>query len=315
MKYILTIAGILLISLTAQTQITLEHVDYTTYSEVENVIYNPSINTIKFSTIDTTYSYVCNEYVDTLDYVNLNPTPDTFGEYTLNFNTINIVYVVCDTNTNYLPIISNSTISTFLDFEIFIIDDSVHVAYTEPNGNLYIYNFETGNLVAEIYNVTSTTVSNNDTLYYSTESSTNPNNNPGNTIFKVTDIFNGTSEALYSTNNEHINSFNFGYDDTEVYVATSNGLYSNTNCTPENPISLSIEDDNILEDVTLYPNPTKSELNLTSLKENTFYQILDISGKVLQNGNTNDKIDVLNLKNGIYFLQIDGFRTQKFIKQ
>lgn len=57
----------------------------------------------------------------------------------------------------------------------------------------------------------------------------------------------------------------------------------------------------------IYPNPFQNELNIETIKTISSYKVIDISGKTIVN--SNNKIDfnnsVLQLNNGIYFLQLN----------
>ncbi len=71
-------------------------------------------------------------------------------------------------------------------------------------------------------------------------------------------------------------------------------------------------------EIIVYPNPTHNDLYIQSdrlLKSD--YEIYSIEGKKVQNGALNDfnsRIDVSNLKNGIYLLNIEGEKI-KIVKQ
>ena len=79
--------------------------------------------------------------------------------------------------------------------------------------------------------------------------------------------------------------------------------------------------DNFVNDLILYPNPTKSVLNLNTLDnlQDAIYTVFDISGKRVLNARLDSNtIDVSNLSAGQYILRImsDGsIKNQKFIKQ
>lgn len=73
-------------------------------------------------------------------------------------------------------------------------------------------------------------------------------------------------------------------------------------------------------EVVIFPNPTSDFLNISSDAElNTNYTIIDISGRMVANGNmqgNNSILNIENLINGIYFLQIGEQNSTifKFIK-
>lgn len=80
------------------------------------------------------------------------------------------------------------------------------------------------------------------------------------------------------------------------------------------PTTLNTIVNDYLEKIILYPNPTSTLLNV----DNSFiveqYQIFDISGKIVLNGNSNT-IDVSMLKKGMYFIKLNNNQTVKFIKE
>ena len=78
----------------------------------------------------------------------------------------------------------------------------------------------------------------------------------------------------------------------------------------EDPVSVNEKDGKTL---SLFPNPTVSILNLNA-PLNAQYQILDITGKVMASDSFNGSINVGNFSNGVYFINVEGFNTQKFIK-
>lgn len=88
----------------------------------------------------------------------------------------------------------------------------------------------------------------------------------------------------------------------------------------EASFTLSIED-TLVDNLILYPNPTKDVLNLNfnELLYNGNYSIIDLSGKLILNSQlSSNQIDVSNMANGIYFLRVTNngiTQTQKFIKQ
>ena len=84
--------------------------------------------------------------------------------------------------------------------------------------------------------------------------------------------------------------------------------------------TLSLQQSNV-EDLILYPNPTKDLLNLNSTFgfENAIYSVFDINGRRVMNSRFNtNTIDVSRLSAGNYILRIMDkgvIKSQKFIKQ
>jgi hypothetical protein len=66
----------------------------------------------------------------------------------------------------------------------------------------------------------------------------------------------------------------------------------------------------------IYPNPTKDYLNLSNNYNNKTYKIIDITGRLIDQGRIIDSfnIDVSNLNKGLYLLNIANEISFKFIK-
>lgn len=71
--------------------------------------------------------------------------------------------------------------------------------------------------------------------------------------------------------------------------------------------------------ISLYPNPVSDYLQITNIDKRIQYKIYDINDHIMCNDFINDefKIDVSNLKNGVYFIEIlidDSNLIRRFIK-
>ena len=80
--------------------------------------------------------------------------------------------------------------------------------------------------------------------------------------------------------------------------------------------------DNNLElnsDINIYPNPTSNQLTIDTKLNVIEITIIDVTGKSVKTVMTDfNIIDVSNLTNGIYFIQLitdEGTVTKKFVKQ
>jgi pimeloyl-ACP methyl ester carboxylesterase len=91
-----------------------------------------------------------------------------------------------------------------------------------------------------------------------------------------------------------------------------------------NPItcaSVGIKSNTSLNNIVLYPNPAKTTVYVGNISETTSYSIIDVLGKHLINKvsiTNNESIDVSNLNQGIYFIELSsksGQRMIKFIKE
>jgi len=66
-----------------------------------------------------------------------------------------------------------------------------------------------------------------------------------------------------------------------------------------------------------YPNPVKDILTIETTEENLKYQIVSISGDLIDSGEITSNKHTLNFSNsakGVYFLVIDNQKTHKIIK-
>lgn len=124
------------------------------------------------------------------------------------------------------------------------------------------------------------------------------------------DCNNNNASITGATGNEFIVSQNGSY----ACVITDGCATDTTECVIIDYLSIN-EESGI--NVTLYPNPTTGILNI----KNGFgsVRIMDLTGKVvLETAVTNDQIDVSNLLNGVYLLELTtekGIATQRFIKE
>ncbi|MFC7775082.1 reprolysin-like metallopeptidase [Flavobacterium sp. GCM10027622] len=74
----------------------------------------------------------------------------------------------------------------------------------------------------------------------------------------------------------------------------------------------------VVNDIKLYPNPTSSILNVTSVSENASFRVYNIMGQTILDGKINNgTIDVSRLTNGNYIMEISdngNSTTKRFIK-
>jgi uncharacterized surface anchored protein len=65
--------------------------------------------------------------------------------------------------------------------------------------------------------------------------------------------------------------------------------------------------ENETNDLKLFPNPVQNELNIAGITEASVYEVVDLNGRLILNGNLTTetaKIYVTNLKNGNYIFVI-----------
>ncbi|APD06432.1 hypothetical protein UJ101_00900 [Flavobacteriaceae bacterium UJ101] len=85
------------------------------------------------------------------------------------------------------------------------------------------------------------------------------------------------------------------------------------NTTPEIPIN-SIEETNNSR-ITIYPNPTADELNVTPLTKANKYVIYNSNGNVIKKGKIRKNINVSQLPTGLYIIKFSDGSSHKFIKK
>ena len=85
-----------------------------------------------------------------------------------------------------------------------------------------------------------------------------------------------------------------------------------TNCTSGCSVGV---DENVIakNEISIYPNPASTVLNIEA---NEGYQmmLLDVMGNIILNRKVIDKIDVSNLKTGVYFVKFIGDADTKTMK-
>ncbi|MDO5980438.1 T9SS type A sorting domain-containing protein [Flavivirga spongiicola] len=69
--------------------------------------------------------------------------------------------------------------------------------------------------------------------------------------------------------------------------------------------------------VELYPNPTSERIKISGLKNTENYNIYNILGLKVKEGNISNKqeINIQNLKRGLYFIQLESGSIIKFMKE
>lgn len=75
--------------------------------------------------------------------------------------------------------------------------------------------------------------------------------------------------------------------------------------------------ENTAVSLNVYPNPATNSVKINGLRAAENYTIYNTLGALVKKGNiaNNEEIDITNLTNGLYFLQINNADTIKFIKK
>ena len=105
---------------------------------------------------------------------------------------------------------------------------------------------------------------------------------------------------------------------TTNWTSIDAGASFSLNC--GSPCSVGINENNINNNITIYPNPVKDQLTITTENEKiNSIKIMDVTGKILQVFTENTTtINVADLAKGLYILQIQtekGIGTKRFIKE
>lgn len=69
--------------------------------------------------------------------------------------------------------------------------------------------------------------------------------------------------------------------------------------------------------LSVYPNPSNNYINISGLTKIQNYSIYNVLGLKIQSGSisNNEKVDIQNLKNGLYFIELRNGNTLKFLKK
>lgn len=112
---------------------------------------------------------------------------------------------------------------------------------------------------------------------------------------------------------------------TESVPPTSYAGWVGVECSPAGTVSgtgtstvLGVNDFQIIPTaVKIYPNPTSNFVKVSGLTKTENYSIYNILGTTVRKGkiSNNEKIDIQQLSNGIYLLQMEQGNTIKLIKE
>jgi hypothetical protein len=81
--------------------------------------------------------------------------------------------------------------------------------------------------------------------------------------------------------------------------------------------TLSIENFNLVDKISIFPNPTSDYISISNLENLESYLIVNQLGQEMKRGiiSNQEKIDIRNFTNGLYFLKLENGNTIKFIKK
>ena len=102
------------------------------------------------------------------------------------------------------------------------------------------------------------------------------------------------------------------------------GIKGNNNCIDSNKMVISntvafgmLSTENLTNEISIFPNPTNSTIQLINAPLNASIKILNIEGQVVKtytNNTNNQNINIESLSNGIYFIKINNLKPIKLVK-
>lgn len=125
----------------------------------------------------------------------------------------------------------------------------------------------------------------------------------------------GNTTHMYANNNPNLECIQ--HDSGYTPSTNTNWQKDTTASWSENCSALSVNDVNNTEAVSIYPNPTTNFIYIKGINTTKIYSIYNALGEKIAKGNitNNEKINVKNLTNGVYFLKFEEGNTVKFIKE
>lgn len=180
---------------------------------------------------------------------------------------------------------------------IFLIgaDSDWSVTFDTPIPNLRLYCYSFRNTTYEFSQAF--------TILPGSQNLQNPNNNelltnfPSGGIIEFTDPVTTLNLTVISSPNGSSIGFTFGLDQAQILSLDENEIDTNK--------------------LTLYSNPSKDFIKLNGLTKTENYSIYNTLGQEIKKGIVlvDEKIDIQNLTNGMYYLKFDNGNTLKFLKE
>jgi len=141
-----------------------------------------------------------------------------------------------------------------------------------------------------------------------TNTSTNGNNYSWN-------FGDGNTSLLQNPTNTYTTTGNYT---VELTTYSTDTCFSSTTTQTVNVTITGIENRSNSTEIKIYPNPANNYIEIETTLQYSSIKIIDLTGKTIKQTTLKTKIDVSNLTNGIYFIQIIGKRNtimQKFVKK
>ncbi|WP_417856546.1 T9SS type A sorting domain-containing protein [Xanthomarina gelatinilytica] len=137
------------------------------------------------------------------------------------------------------------------------------------------------------------------------------------TTLNIKNNNNEITNYLGTTNNPNLNCIQV--DDVTYANNQTNWIKDDTSIYSSDCSNLSIIDQELSGQITIFPNPVKNVLNIESKGTINLIQIFDLNGKLVFEQKTfNSKLDLSHLNQGMYFLKISdnlNINTKLIIKE
>lgn len=203
-------------------------------------------------------------------------------------------------NNNYAFTINNNLSSTYGNRFLLIITDNynplpVHITAFKGERKQHINQLSWN--VAQEKNI----------AYYQVQRSINGNDYTDIGVVKAT---NSSTAQLYLFNDENATDLDVAYYRLKVKEQNGNSNYSNT------VVIHNLKQ--IASSINVYPIPTKDWINIETQEAILNVKIHDVRGKVVAEINGQNKIDIGQLRTGVYIMKVEttsGTTTHKIIKE
>lgn len=125
----------------------------------------------------------------------------------------------------------------------------------------------------------------------------------------------GNTSMLENPTNTYISTGNYT---VKLTTFSADTCFTSTNNQTVNIVITTIDKQEILNKIKIYPNPANSFIEIKTDLDYSYISIIDVIGKIIKHVISENKIDISNLTNGIYFIKITGEKStviRKFIKE
>jgi PKD repeat protein len=129
------------------------------------------------------------------------------------------------------------------------------------------------------------------------------------------DFGDGNTSLLQNPTNTYTTTGNYT---VELTTYSTNTCFTSTTTQTINVTITGIENRSNSTEIKIYPNPANNYIEIETTLQYSSIKIIDLTGKTIKQTTLKSKIDVSNLTNGIYFIQIIGKRNtimQKIVKK